>query len=294
MLFSLEQLEAFVAAVEHGSFSAAARSLGKAQSRISTAVANLEIDLGVTLFDRSGKFPVLTSDGERMLNTVRAVLYQCRVVEDTAEQIIEKPQVLLRLAVEELVSCEVIGGVLADFAKEYPYIQVEVLWAAIGDVKELVLKDRVDVGVAMPSTGLADESCSWEQLGSERFWPMVGAVHPLAKLSSVTADDLWEHKQLVASSTDGVREPDSSIFSEKIWLCEDSKLMIDLVRRGVGWAWLAESQTLRLRQREEMISLPLSFLQEGNTWSFYLLWKKDYPLRPAEKWLGERLKRALR
>ena len=293
MLFSLEQLEAFVAAVEHGSFSAAARHLGKAQSRVSTAVANLEIDLGVTLFDRSGKFPVLTSEGERMLSTVRAVLYQCRVVTDTADQIIEKPQVLLRLAVEELVSSEVIGGVLAEFSKEFDYIQVEVLWAAIGEVKELILKDRVDVGIAMPATGFTDEDCSWEQLGSEKFWPMVGSVHPLAKLTSVTSDDLWGHTQLVASSKDGVRETDSGLFSEKTWLCEDSQLMIELVRRGVGWAWLAESQTFRLRQREEMVSLPLTFLQEGYSNSFYLLWKKDYPLRPAEKWLAARLKSVL-
>ncbi|SIO11386.1 LysR family transcriptional regulator [Halodesulfovibrio marinisediminis] len=289
MLFSLEQLEAFVAAVEFGSFSAAARHLGKAQSRISTAVANLEIDLGVTLFDRSGKFPVLTSDGERILNTARGVLYQCRVVVDTAEQIIEKPQVLLRMAVEELISCEAIGSVLADFAKEFGYIQVEVLWAAIGDVKDLILKERVDIGVAMPATGIPDDECSWKQLGSETFWPMVGSNHPLAKLSSVTADDLWGHMQLVASSKEGVREPDSGILSEKMWMCEDSKLMIDLVRRGVGWAWLAESQTQKLREREELVSLPLTFLQKGYSGSFNLLWKKDYPLRPAEKWLADRL-----
>lgn len=293
MLFSLEQLEAFVAAVEHGSFTAAARHLGKAQSRVSTAVANLEIDLGVTLFDRSGKLPVLTRDGERILNTARGVLYQCRVVIDTAEQIIEKPQVLLRLAVEELVSSEIIGGVLSDFAKEYGYIQVEVLWAAIGEVKELIRKERVDIGVAMPATGIPDDECSWKQLGTETFWPMVGFVHPLAKLASVEVEDLWDHTQLVASSKDGVREADSGILSEKIWMCEDSRLMIDLTRRGVGWAWLAESQTHSLRQRKELVPLPLTFLQKGYSGSFNLLWKKDYPLRPAEKWLADRLQQAL-
>ncbi len=55
MNWSIAQLDAFVTTVTEGSFSAAARKLGKAQSRVSTAVANLEIDLGVTLFDRSGK-----------------------------------------------------------------------------------------------------------------------------------------------------------------------------------------------------------------------------------------------
>ena len=67
MQVSIEQLEAFAAAAEQGSFSAAGRSLGKAQSAISTQVANLEIDLGVELFDRSGRSPVLTEAGARLL-----------------------------------------------------------------------------------------------------------------------------------------------------------------------------------------------------------------------------------
>lgn len=60
---SLEQFKALLAAAETGSFSAAARRLGKAQSVVSTAIANLEIDLGLELFDRSGRYPVLTEAG---------------------------------------------------------------------------------------------------------------------------------------------------------------------------------------------------------------------------------------
>ena len=48
---SMEQLEAFVAAAAQGSFSGAARALGKAQSAVSTQISNLEIDLGVELFE---------------------------------------------------------------------------------------------------------------------------------------------------------------------------------------------------------------------------------------------------
>ncbi|WP_134928929.1 LysR family transcriptional regulator, partial [Pseudomonas protegens] len=47
MRFSLEQLQMFVQAAQTGSFSAAARKLGKTQSTVSVAIANLEADLGV-------------------------------------------------------------------------------------------------------------------------------------------------------------------------------------------------------------------------------------------------------
>ncbi|AOW48278.1 hypothetical protein A4R89_01350 [Acetobacter ascendens] len=63
MNVSLEQLEAFVATADAGSFSAAARRLGRAQSAISTHVANLEVDLGLELFLRTGRTPVLTPEG---------------------------------------------------------------------------------------------------------------------------------------------------------------------------------------------------------------------------------------
>lgn len=291
MQFSIDQLEAFVAAVEHGSFSAAARYLGKAQSRISTAVANLEIDLGVSLFDRSGKYPALTEEGERILSAARTALYQCRVVSNVAEQIIAKPQMKIRLAVEEVVPVELIAKVLAAFAQEFPYVQAEVLWAAIGEVTEFIQKGRVDLGVAVSTSSFMDAECSWEQLGREVFWPMAGSGHPLAELSVVTGDDLWKYTQLVTASRGGVREPAAGVMSDKIWFCDDSRMLGELVRQGVGWAWLAESQTKRVRDRGEIVPLPVTLLSEGQSSSYYLLWQKDFPLRPAETWFAEQLQR---
>lgn len=58
MHYSPEALIAFVEAAALGSFSAAARKLRKSQSTISTAIANLEADLGLTLFDRQARQPV--------------------------------------------------------------------------------------------------------------------------------------------------------------------------------------------------------------------------------------------
>jgi len=74
MRYSPESLQAFVQTAESGSFSAAARALGKSQSTVSAAVANLEIDLGFSLFDRRGRQPSLTEAGQRALAQVREIL----------------------------------------------------------------------------------------------------------------------------------------------------------------------------------------------------------------------------
>lgn len=68
---SLDQLRTFVAAVDEGSFSAAARRLGRAQSAASELVRGLELQLGVTLFDRSGRYPLLTPAGSALLVSAR-------------------------------------------------------------------------------------------------------------------------------------------------------------------------------------------------------------------------------
>ncbi|SQC91332.1 Cyn operon transcriptional activator [Cedecea neteri] len=64
---SLDQLRTFIAAVDEGSFSAAARKMYRAQSVISDLIRGLEAQIGVQLFDRSGRYPKLTSEGEVLL-----------------------------------------------------------------------------------------------------------------------------------------------------------------------------------------------------------------------------------
>ena len=65
---SMDQLRTFIAAAEEGSFSAAGRKLHRAQSVISTTLANLEQQVGFALFDRTGRFPQLTEAGAAMLH----------------------------------------------------------------------------------------------------------------------------------------------------------------------------------------------------------------------------------
>jgi predicted transcriptional regulator len=66
---TLDQLRVLVAVAETGSFSAAARRLGRVQSAISQTVQSLESDLGIAVFERAGKTPKL-SDAGRVILTI--------------------------------------------------------------------------------------------------------------------------------------------------------------------------------------------------------------------------------
>jgi DNA-binding transcriptional LysR family regulator len=71
---SLDQLRTFIAAVDEGSFSAASRKLLRSQSVVSETISNLEEQIGVRLFDRSGRYPKLTAAGSAILGDARSII----------------------------------------------------------------------------------------------------------------------------------------------------------------------------------------------------------------------------
>jgi hypothetical protein len=74
----LDQLRTFIAAVDEGSFSAAAPKLLRARSMVSETVSNLEEQIGVLLFDRSGRYPKLIPAGVVLLADARNIITQQR------------------------------------------------------------------------------------------------------------------------------------------------------------------------------------------------------------------------
>src|ERR1700676_2701795 len=71
---SLDQLRTFIAAVDEGSFSAAARKLNRVQSAVSSWISRLEDQFGLVLFDRSGRFPKLAPEGVLLLADARSIV----------------------------------------------------------------------------------------------------------------------------------------------------------------------------------------------------------------------------
>lgn len=82
---TLDQLRVFIAVVEEGSFTAAAKKLRRVQSAISYSVANLERLLEVPLFDRAGRLPVLTDAGRALLEDAREVDHRVEKLVDRAK-----------------------------------------------------------------------------------------------------------------------------------------------------------------------------------------------------------------
>jgi DNA-binding transcriptional LysR family regulator len=114
---TLDQMRAFVAVVETGSFRSAAKRLSRVQSAISHAVATMEAELGLSLLDRSGHRPKLTQEGRALLPDMRDILLKSQFLRARARGLGEGLELGLSLVVDTLFPIAVIGARCSACAK---------------------------------------------------------------------------------------------------------------------------------------------------------------------------------
>lgn len=115
-------LDAFLTAADEGSFSAAARQLGLTPAAVSKSVAQLELRLGVRLFQRSTRSLALTTDGERLYGQVRAPWREISDALTDLRQGAGKPAGTLKVALAHTVGREYILPLLGEFVQRYPEV----------------------------------------------------------------------------------------------------------------------------------------------------------------------------
>jgi DNA-binding transcriptional LysR family regulator len=175
---SLDQLRTFIAAADEGSFSAAGRRLRRAQSVVSQTLANLEGQLGVKLFDRGGRFPLLTDQGRALLPDARAVASNIDLLKAQARNLAGGLEPELSVAVDVMFPDATFAAAVAAFQKEYPttLLRFDVESSAVVDP---VLSRRCAVGV-VGSWSIAPPQLTHETLLTVRLPTVVSPRHPLA------------------------------------------------------------------------------------------------------------------
>src|ERR1700686_3799314 len=159
---SLDQLRTFIAAADEGSFSAAGRRLRRAQSVVSQTLANLEGQLGVKLFDRSARFPVLTDQGRALLADARTVAGDIDLLKARAKRFAGGLEPELSVAVDVVFPLAPFTATLAAFRMEFPatLLRFDIESSAL---IEPVLDGRCAVGV-MGSLKVARPQLTRERL----------------------------------------------------------------------------------------------------------------------------------
>lgn len=286
MTVSLEQLRAFVAAAEHGSFSGAARVLRKAQSAVSTQVSNLEEDLGVMLFSRQGRNPVLTPAGERLLLEAKVVLDRREHLIGVARSFEAHVEQRLVVAIDELYPEGPLGALFAEFAQAFPYVELELLFPAMEDVSRLVQAGKADLGVMSRQEALPVE-LGFQTLGWVPLKLVCARDHPLAQ-GRVDWEDLKRHRQiLVAMRSDGPEKQRLRAAAD-VWWVESHWVILQMVKEGIGWALVPDHIIASSPVGAELATPVLQFDDVDWPVALEMVWHKQRPSGPAAQWLRER------
>ena len=123
---TLDQLRMLAAVVDSGSFSAAARKLGRVQSAVSTAMANLESQLGVVVWDRTHRVATLTREGEAVLGMARRVLGEVDALRRLAAGMVRGVEASVALCVDAIFPTAALIEMARGFAREFPAVDLRV------------------------------------------------------------------------------------------------------------------------------------------------------------------------
>ena len=148
---TVDQLLVLLTVAEAGSFTAAAKRLGRATSAISYAIDALEEQLGISLFDRgTTRRPRLTLQGEAIVSEARAVTESVETLRARVRGLLDELEPEVSLVVDCMLPCERLTALLGDFHVKFPTVPVRLLVETLGGVERIVRDGGANIGVGNP------------------------------------------------------------------------------------------------------------------------------------------------
>ncbi|MEY2447701.1 MAG: hypothetical protein QOH79_1177 [Acidimicrobiaceae bacterium] len=243
----LRQLGALVAVADHRSFSAAARSLHTVQSNVSTHIARLERELGVTLVDRASG--TLTAEGEAVVSRGRRIQRELEALVADVAAVNSEISGVARIGVIGTTARWLVPPLLEAMAAEYPGVRVVVVDATTTSLLPQVHSGQLDLAVlALP---VHDPDVDADLLFEEELLVVAPLDHPLAAEERVTLAQLAEHDLLLEPPGTAFRDDlDAQASEAGVTLTtkaevDGMRLVAALAVEGVGAAVLPASAAPR-------------------------------------------------
>lgn len=250
----LEQLQAFLAVADTGSFQAAAKQCGITQSTVSRQIRAIEEDLGIPLFHRSNQAK-LTLAGNSLLPRATRICREWVQAQQEISDLVNGKQTELCVAGIHSVCACLLPPIVTQFCEANPNVQLRV--TALGSDRSLkVLRDDlVDISIVMQNPLLTNNpEMIVTPLYEEPVEVLMAASHPLAQLSAIPWSEISRYPQAVFKDGYGMQRIVQSQFRDRQ---EDFKIALELntldafrgvVRQGNMIALLPRSALFESRQ----------------------------------------------
>ncbi|HIF9445416.1 LysR family transcriptional regulator [Photobacterium damselae] len=287
MNWTIDQLIAFVSAVETGSFSAAARRLGKAQSRVSTAIAHLEADLGIELFDRSGRLPILTETGQQLYEDAKGILQQCERLQAKAGHATQGQEIALTIAIDEAVPVVTFEDFFTQLASQFPDLKLTIINGSQDDIALWVDEGRADVGMMFYLNELPSR-LEFTLINDFKQTLVVAKEHPLAMYPIPTIEQLNQYRQLVIRDRIGNRS--ETPISSRHWHIDSYYHITALVLRNIGWALIPEHVARAEWYIDDLVELSTDNIFDSLWVEMGIVKRRDKAKGPVMVWIYQQIR----
>ncbi|WP_323846167.1 LysR family transcriptional regulator [Microbulbifer magnicolonia] len=287
---TLEQWRMFQSVVEHGGFSQAAQAVHKSQSSINHAVHKLQESLGIPLLEVRGRKAELTDAGRILLARAGGLLNEAEALELVAASLAAGEEATLTLAVDVIFDFECLCNAIERFAEEFPHTRLEVRETVLSGAEELLLQQQADFILS----ARVPQGFVGEPVARVRFVPVAHPLHPLHLLGRpVARKDLKASRQIVLRDSAVKHRQDSG------WLGSDQRITVtsvqtsvELIERGLGFAWLPETRIRESLSADRLLPLPTEEPWERDV-TVYLIYADADRCGPAAEFLIRSLRAGL-
>ena len=279
-----KQLEAFVAVVDYGSFSEAARKLYLTQPTISAHVRSLEEELHTKLILRTTKKTTITTRGYQLYDSAVRML---EIRNNLLENFTGVHKHMIDLAASTIPSSYLLPEILAAFGKTHPDIYFHSIQADSAESINRVLDGTVDLALVGQNT--RDETCVFLPFCQDELVIATPITNHYLGLQnkSVTFEDFIKDPIIIREKGSGTKK-EMDLFLERIGITPSDLNVIarmnDLegikksIVNGLGISILSARSAIDLQKTKQILLFPLE--ESAHKRTFYIVYSKNRILKP--------------
>ena len=253
---TLTKFEIFNTIVEVGSLTKTAEKLNMTQSGVSYAVSTLEAELGFILLKRDRSGVSLTSNGERILKHVQIILQQEELLRQEAAAIRGVNTGTVRLGTLSSVSMQWLPGILSQFHKTHPQIEVKTYLGCYDEMNDWISNGTVDFGFLSLPTSRSFEVIP---LKKDKLVVILPPEHPLRHQKVISFSQL-ENQPFIMPQWGHDDNIKRSLIESKVKLQIQYELMeeqtiLEMVKMGLGISILPELILVNVPENVHVVDL---------------------------------------
>lgn len=279
MRLNREQLELILEIIDRGNFSAAARALNRVPSAVSMAIANLEAELNLKLFERSKNHLEPTEVTLSIEPHARLIVTKMRQLDMHLTELSTGLETRISIGIAADMNQRYLLAGVEQLIQLYPLLNIEMVCAPQQELKARLQNNEIDLYVAYSSSEL-DKNERFRLLGVEKF---VAAISPkdAQQLKDHDKNELTmlsELRQIIVASKHYPLPDRRVLVSDAYWYSDNLAMAINMVEQGMGWGNFPLSIVSEHFSKQSLIRLEFSDTTNGLDMPIHAIWPSYKPL----------------